>query len=208
MHDMAHMTIAELLAKIESLAKGQRRIIVALAGPPGSGKSTLAAQLASQLGDAAAVVPMDGFHKDNAELAARDLLDRKGAPETFEAQAFVDLVRRLRADGDTAYPTFDREADKTVPNGGQVSGSTGIVLIEGNYLLLNTPPWDGLDGLFDLTVSLTVPRDVLRTRLIERWCAHGLSLADATARAVSNDLRNVDFVCENARPADVVLESD
>ena len=58
--------------------------LLGLTGAPGVGKSTLAARLASAWD--AVVVPMDGFHLADVELARRGLLGRKGAPETFDAE--------------------------------------------------------------------------------------------------------------------------
>ena len=50
-----------------------------IAGPPGAGKSTLAARLTEVFADGV-VVPMDGFHLANVELARLGHADRKGAP--------------------------------------------------------------------------------------------------------------------------------
>ncbi|WP_299874282.1 phosphoribulokinase [uncultured Sulfitobacter sp.] len=204
---MPLVTQAQLLSEIERCAEGKSRILIGIAGPPGSGKSTIAEALAQGLRLPAAVVPMDGFHLDNAELIPLGLLERKGAPETFDAAAFAALVRRLRSDTTITYPTFDREADKTVPDGAAVSADTRVLLIEGNYLLLNRAPWSELDGLFDLTVRLDVPRATLHARLVERWRNHGLSPADATARAEGNDMRNADVVLNEGRAADFTVQS-
>ena len=73
------------------------RKLIAIAGPPGSGKSTVSAALFTALeakGRAAAVVPMDGYHLDNTLLVQRGLLDRKGAPASFDAAGFVHLVEQ------------------------------------------------------------------------------------------------------------------
>lgn len=199
-------TTDALVREVRKRAIEHERILVAVAGPPGSGKSTLAENLAERLGPSAAVLPMDGFHLDNATLRQMDLFDRKGAPETFDASGFVALVRELRSNKDLFYPTFDREADSTVPRGGQIGKQTNVVVVEGNYLLLDNPPWSELADLFDLTVSIDVDRDVLETRLIKRWLDHGLSEADAEARALSNDMRNVEFVTNNSRASDFVIQ--
>ncbi|MDQ1664002.1 MAG: hypothetical protein QOH75_33, partial [Actinomycetota bacterium] len=51
-----------VLAAARELGAGERRALLGIAGAPGAGKSTLAERLVSDLGPAAAVVPMDGFH--------------------------------------------------------------------------------------------------------------------------------------------------
>ena len=92
---------------------GRERYLFGIAGPPGSGKSTLAAELGAQLG--APVVPMDGFHLSNEVLVARGQHDVKGAPETFAATSFVDLISRLRQPTQIVMcPTFDRAIDEPV----------------------------------------------------------------------------------------------
>lgn len=201
------VTVTELVALIAARATEATgsRFVAGVAGPPASGKSTLAKDLVTRLGPRAAVLPMDGFHMDNAALQAMGLLHRKGAPETFDAQGFVDLVRRLKRDGVVPYPTFDRAADATVPQGGVIAAGTDIVIVEGNYLLLDTPPWDQLAAEFDLTVALQVSAPELEARLMARWRAHGLSEPQARARAHENDLPNARFVAQNARPADYIL---
>lgn len=192
---------------IAERARGKARFVVAIAGAPGSGKSTLTETLAAELAQAA-VLPMDGFHRDNAELIEMGRFECKGAPDTFDAEGFVNLVRALRRGGSLSFPTFDRDADKTVAGGGSLSSDTRIVLVEGNYLLLKTPPWDALAELFDLTVWLDVRRETLAARLVQRWRDQGLSEADAHARANENDLRNAELVIEQSREPDVVVLAD
>ncbi len=57
------------------------------------------------------------------------------------------------------------------------------MLTEGNYLLLDEPPWSALAPLFDLTVMIDAPEDVLERRLVERWLAYGLDRDAALRRA-------------------------
>ncbi|MBB5516615.1 pantothenate kinase [Rubricella aquisinus] len=198
-------SIETLLQEITAKDTGTGRVLVAIAGAPGSGKTTLADTLAQRLGPQAAVLPMDGFHLDNADLIPRGLLERKGAPETFDADGFIALIQRLRTEDDVSYPTFDRSADRTVPNGGHIAADTRIVVIEGNYLLLTLPPWHALSALFDLTIRLDVDHAELEKRLIARWLSYGLSAEQARARALGNDMRNVRVVEANSSAPDLVV---
>lgn len=185
--------------------------MVAIAGPPGAGKSTLSQALCSGLnggaGDGpATVVPMDGFHLDNAILEARGLLPRKGAPETFDVDGFEAVLRRIRRKRrEVAIPLFDRRLDLARAGGAVVAPRHRIVLVEGNYLLVDRPPWDRLAGLFDLTIFLDVPHAELERRLVQRWLDHGHTPAAARRRALANDVPNADFVVAFSRPADVRL---
>ena len=203
---MTQITPEILVQRIKTLS-GQDRKLIAIAGAPGSGKSTLAEDLAHQLGPTAAVMPMDGFHLDNDTLHAMDLFHRKGAPETFDADGFVALIKRLRGEDTVPYPTFDRDADRTVRDGGQINETTRIVLVEGNYLLLNQSPWDSLAGLFDMTVRLVVDHETLAARLITRWIDHGLNPENARDRALGNDMVNVRYVDAHSFDPDYVIRS-
>src|SRR4051794_20108304 len=86
-----------LVARAQTLASAGHRRLLGIAGPPGSGKSTLARRLVEELGGAAVLVPMDGFHLADARLVQLGRRDRKGAPDTFDAHGFLELLRRLRA---------------------------------------------------------------------------------------------------------------
>jgi len=194
----------KLLELINSLPATKSRRLIAVAGPPAGGKSTLAEQLAADLPDTA-VVPMDGFHLDNDVLSARGLLARKGAPQTFDADSFVELVRALTEPVEVTYPTFDRGRDCVVPDGGRVDASCKTVIVEGNYLLLDAAPWNKLRGLWDVSFFLDVPFDILRDRLLARWRDHGYSEQDALKKAEMNDLPNATLVMNSAVNATHVI---
>jgi pantothenate kinase len=199
------MTIAELAKLIRQRAKGQRRFITALAGPPGAGKSTLAAELVAALGAGAKAVPMDGFHFDDAVLTARGARARKGAPDTYDVSGFVHLLHRLRAEDDVAIPLFDRSLEISRAGADIVTADDRLLLVEGNYLLLQDAPWNQLAPLWDLTVFLDVPEPELERRLIARWHHFGLDGAEARRRAHDNDIPNARIVTRRSAPAEIVL---
>jgi len=197
---------ARLLDAVRDTLAGESRVMIAVAGPPGSGKSTFAEWLAPTLGQAVAVVPMDGFHLENDELTARGLLHRKGAAETFDSGGFIELVRRIRADaGMVSFPLFDRAADCTRPDADSVAAEARVVIFEGNYLLLDHPDWAPLADMWDMTVWLDVDMAVLEQRLVQRWLDHGLDPDAARARANDNDMANARFVTSNSYAANFTL---
>ena len=199
------MTVAELAHLIRAKATGPGRFITGLAGPPGAGKSTLAAALVTALGAGARAVPMDGFHYDDAVLNARGLRSRKGAPETFDAAGFIHLVRRLRTEDEVAIPIFDRSMELSRASADMVTGADRLLVVEGNYLLLNEPPWPDLAPLFDLTVWIDVPEAELDRRLVARWAQYGRDAAEARAWIDGNDMPNIRRVTRGSRKADVVI---
>ena len=199
------MTPAELAEIIRGRAQGQGRFLTALAGPPGAGKSTLAAELVSTLGQGAKAVPMDGFHYDDAVLIARGARDRKGAPDTFDAQGFFHLLRRLRVEDEIAIPLFDRDLEISRAGADIVTAADRLLVVEGNYLLLNEAPWPQAAPLFDLTVWIDVSEAELDRRLQARWAHYGKTPAEARAWIDNNDLPNIRRVTQNSRSADVVI---
>lgn len=197
------MTPDALAGLIAARAKGPGRFLVALAGPPASGKSTLAAALAGLL-PGAKVVPMDGFHYDDRVLIARGLRHRKGAPETFDALGLSHLLLRLRTEAEVAIPLFDRDLEISRAGADVVTAADRILIVEGNYLLLDHAPWSDLR--FDLTVFLDVPEAELRRRLAARWAHHGKTAAEAAAWIEGNDLPNALTVIRGSRPAEITLQ--
>lgn len=201
-----------ILQLIKTLEQPDHRLVIAIAGPPGSGKSTLAEAVVEQLNRMtanAALLPMDGFHLDNDVLEARGLLFRKGAPETFDAQGLVELVKQTRdTSADLSYPTYDRSRECSVPNSGVLKADTRIVVIEGNYLLLDAPVWRSLAPNFDATVFLQTSLEQLEQRLVERWLGFGHSPEQALKKAQGNDLINARLVLEHSLAADLTLIND
>ncbi len=198
-------TLDRIAGRIRALPPAPVRLRVAVAGPPGAGKSTFAAALVDCLGPDAALVPMDGFHLDNAILLKRGLLPRKGAPETFDALGFVRMVERLGADAEVVIPGFDRTRDIAIAGVAVVGPECRIAVVEGNYLLYRESPWARLGPLWDLRVMIAPPSAVLEDRLVRRWIDHGLSQDDAVARARGNDMRNAEAVLSLSTDADEVL---
>jgi len=198
-------------AAIARAAKSTR-FIIALAGPPGVGKSTLSEALVAEFekrGQGAAIVPMDGFHFDNAVLEARGILSRKGAPFTFDVDGYAALLKRLRSkpDRDIAVPVFDRALDLARAGGSIITPDHRFLIAEGNYLLLDEPDWAPMAHLFDLTVMLKAGVEALRHRLIDRWLGYGFDPEQALARALANDIPNAELVLGKSRKADLEISS-
>ncbi len=201
-------TPTALADEIERRAGDRSRFLVAIAGPPGSGKSTLAellAEILSARGEPSVVMPMDGFHMDNAVLAEKGLLARKGAPETFDVRGLVDIVQAVRSGAEVLVPVFDRSREIAISAARSIAPRHRIVLIEGNYLLLDDGPWTGLEGLFDLSILIAPPEKVLADRLVARWRRFGLDAAEIRAKVEGNDLPNGRTVLAKSRPADLVI---
>jgi len=198
------LTVDELGEHVARRAAGTDRYLLGLAGPPGSGKSTIAAELARRLD--AIVVPMDGYHRGNEELEALGLRDVKGSPPMFAADEFVEMVGALRAhDGDVALPSFDRDADAPIPEAIVVSRDDRIVIVEGNYLLLDHTPWNRLGAYFDLVAHIDLDDGVRRDRLIARHVRYGMTPEEAARFALDSDEPNARLVARGRDRADIVV---
>ena len=211
MADSVEVTrIADLL---EARAAGGDRVIAALAGAPGSGKSTLAEKLVGKLNarqpGLAAVLPMDGYHYDDLYLVPAGLRPRKGAPMTFDVGGLYHTLKRLRArdEAEVAVPVFDRKIEIARAGARLIPRETGVIVVEGNWLLLNQSPWDRLRPMFDVTVMVEVPEHVLRARLRGRWERLGLSEAEIVAKLEENDLPNGRWVRDGSIAADHVIRN-
>lgn len=202
--------IAEaLLEKILAAPRAGRRRLIAIGGPPASGKSTLSEILADRMtaaGRKTQVVPMDGFHLDNQILSKNGLLARKGAPETFDVEGLLRLVKALPGSDTVYFPIFDRARDIAIASAGVVSGESDSVIVEGNYLLLGALGWRDLNGCWDFSIQLDVKLSELKERLVKRWRAHGLTPEQALERTEMNDLRNARLVASQSMLPDVTIK--
>ncbi|WP_396289772.1 nucleoside/nucleotide kinase family protein [Curtobacterium sp. KT1] len=192
---MSHQdsSVDEAVERAVELAAAGQRTVLGIAGAPGSGKSTLARRVVAavdeRLGAGTAVqVPMDGFHLSNAALDALGRHGRKGAVDTFDADGYVALVRRLVAADTTVWaPDFDRRIDEPVAGSIAVAPTTRLVVSEGNYLLDDTEPWAALGDLFTETWFCVVDDGVRVDRLVGRHMRHGRDHDTARAWAVEVD---------------------
>jgi len=185
------------------LDRGQsKRSLTALAGPPASGKSHIANALCRDLNkyspDSAVVLPMDGYHLDDALLEKQGMRDRKGAPHTFDIAGFIHILQRISLGDeiDIAVPVFDRSLELSRAAGRLIPRTARHILVEGNYLLLDQPEGRDLASFFTTTVMITAPRSLLERRLMQRW--QNLSPTQAREKCESNDLPNADLVMNSS----------
>ncbi|WP_410505676.1 nucleoside/nucleotide kinase family protein [Janthinobacterium sp.] len=185
-----------------------RRFMLGLVGAPGAGKSTVAQALLAALPGRAVVVPMDGFHLANTELARLGRAARKGAADTFDGAGYVALLRRLRQRpaGQVVYaPDFRRELDEAVAGAIGVPEEIELVITEGNYLLLEGAPWSGVRAELDAVWYVDIDAAVRRERLVARHVRFGRSEAAARAWVAHTDEPNALLVEAGRARADLVL---
>jgi pantothenate kinase len=196
-----------LLARARELAAAGRRSVLAITGPPGGGKSTLAARVADALGDAATLVPMDGFHFAQAELVRLGRRDRMGAPDTFDVAGYVALLARLRAAEDEVVyaPSFRREIEEPIAGAIAVPRSVPLVVTEGNYLLVEDGGWQRVRPLLDEAWYVEMNEDTRLGWLIQRHVDFGKTPDAARAWVLRSDQANAQVVAATRERADVVF---
>ena len=208
-----------LLRKLTKMQKEKgRRVLVLLAAPPGAGKSTLLSfmeKLASedeQSGEIQ-IIGMDGFHRRQAYLVSHTVIRDgeempmsriKGAPPTFDLEKLTERLKRIAAGENCGWPIYDRRLHDPVDDVITVEGD--IVILEGNYLLLDEPGWRELKDLADYTVLIRADEELLRTRLTDRK-AMGMATREEAEKFVEfSDMRNVRTCLEHSGDADLTLE--
>jgi pantothenate kinase len=201
-------TVDDLVTTVRSVHRPGRRTLLGVAGPPGAGKSRMARFVVAAAGSGvAAIVQQDGFHLRNDVLTTLGRRDRKGAPDTFDVDGFVDLLDRLRVAGDraVAVPVFRREVEEVVDAGEVIGAQTELLVVEGNYLLLDEPPWARVAERLDMSLYVDAPAAVRRRRLLDRQ-RRTYGSAEAAARWVERvDEPNARIVEATRVRADVVV---
>ena len=160
-----------------------------------------------ELGAVAAYVPLDGFHLAHQLLVENGTVERKGAPDTFDAAGYVALLRRLRdpAEGTVYAPRFDRDIEDSIANAIAVPPEVPLVITEGNYLLLPSGPWAQVAGLLDEVWYIDLAEDTRLRRLIGRHMEFGRDRTEARDRATGSDQRNAVLVAASRDHASLVV---
>ncbi|KAI2620388.1 phosphoribulokinase/uridine kinase [Hypomontagnella submonticulosa] len=211
MEDQVARLVDKAWDKFQQLAPDQR-LLIAIAGIPGSGKTTLSQIVTNALNarhaslhpevpgavPPAVFVPMDGYHLTRAQLSAMPdpalAHARRGAEFTFDGQAFLALVKALRAvpPAPVYAPSFDHAVKDPKPDDIAILPAHRIVVFEGNYVCLDKAPWREAAALMDERWFVEVDFATARRRLVKRHVKAGIAgdEEEAGKRADENDLVN------------------
>lgn len=197
--------------------KSGKRVLAMLAAPPGAGKSTLLSfleRLATETPgvDDIQTIGMDGFHRYQDYLLShttiRDgkeipMVEVKGAPETFDLEKLKQSIEIVVSGKDCGWPAYDRLLHNPIENAIQVNGN--IVMLEGNYLLLDLEGWRDLSEYADYTVLIRADEDILKQRLIARRIESGHSAEEAGGFVEYSDMYNARLCMKHSKTADLIL---
>jgi len=204
--------VEALAQEILSSLSQDERYLLGLVGPPASGKSTLAAQLVDFINrggqSRAIVLPMDGYHYSNEYLEELGLLNLKGVPRSFDVEAFVSLVESVKRAPDDVHlaPEFRREIEASIPNAIEITPKHQVVVVEGNYLLMDEEPWTRLGLCFDEVWFLSLDESTRQERLLKRHIENGRSVEEAAEKIRETDDPNSKLVDSTMSMADRIVE--
>ncbi|KAL5561797.1 hypothetical protein UlMin_031544 [Ulmus minor] len=204
------------------------KCIVGLAGPPGAGKSTLASEVAQRVNklwpqksasldsqveppDVAVVLPMDGFHLYRSQLDAMENPEeahaRRGAPWTFNPELLLTCLKNLRDQGSVYAPSFDHGVGDPMEDDIFVSLQHKVVIVEGNYLLLEDGTWKEISSVFDQKWFIEIDIDKSMERVLKRHISTGKPPDVAKWRIDYNDRPNAELIMKSKKNADLVIKS-
>ncbi len=151
--------------------------IIGVAGSVAVGKSTVARLLKELLSrwegtPKVALVTTDGFLYPNAELERRDLMSRKGFPESYDRKALLKFVSEIKSGvSKVSAPVYSHLAYDIVP-GEKITIETPDVLIVEGLNVLQNPEKDqplALSDFFDFKIYVDADPVDIRTWYLERF---------------------------------------
>jgi pantothenate kinase len=205
-------TLERLTDDAIALAECRPRAVLGIAGSPGAGKSTLVERLLARISERmgagwVAHIPMDGFHLADEQLRRLGVLERKGAPDTFDPKGYAQLLERVAVETDEPVyaPGFDRTLEQPLAAALVVLPTARLVITEGNYLLLEHPAWLRARRAMDRVWFVTTEEALRIERLMARHVEFGKSPDAARAWVTGTDQPNADLVSPTAATADLVI---
>jgi len=207
-----------LLQRLTALQKNAgRRIAVFLAAPPAAGKSTLCCYLEHLSRIIPGITPVqavgiDGFHYDQEYLDSHEierdgkiisLAKIKGAPETYDVKKLRGLLDTLNEENQF-WPQYDRRIHNPVENAVEIREK--IIILEGNWLLLDEAPWNRLSC--DYSIFLRAGDESQLERIVRRKMMGGFSEEHARQIVHSNDWPNIIRCMNHSRRGDLNLATN
>ncbi len=201
-----------LVALAVGLVGDRRRAVLGVTGAPGAGKTTLVeallAGVAARCGEEwVAHLPMDGFHLADVQLDRLGARDRKGAEHTFDGEGYASTLERVVAQPHQwiYVPGFERTLEQPLAAALVIPPAARLVITEGNYLLLPSPPWTDARACLDEVWFVTTDQDVRLDRLIARHVEFGKDEGAARDWVLTSDEANAELVATTAGRADRVV---
>eukprot|EP01119_Soliformovum_irregulare_P007194 TRINITY_DN19591_c0_g1_i1.p1 TRINITY_DN19591_c0_g1~~TRINITY_DN19591_c0_g1_i1.p1 ORF type:complete len:270 (+),score=44.05 TRINITY_DN19591_c0_g1_i1:6-815(+) len=195
---------------ISSHCQDSTRSIVGIAAPAGSGKTVFSELLklcinAAMGSEVCSIMGMDAYHRLNEDLERNGLKSQKGAPITFDAEAFVSDLERIKTQRDLFLPVYDRKLHDPRPNAVHLASQCRVVIVEGLFILYDQPPFDKVSQKLDLSIYLEIDPTECQRRVVERKVLGGRSREDAVAHYQNIDHSNHLLIEKGKHRANLIL---
>ena len=181
--------------------------VIGVAGSVAVGKSTTARVLQALLArwedhSRVDLVTTDGFLHPNSELSRRNLMHRKGFPESYNRRSLMRFVTSVKSGADKACaPVYSHLIYDIVPGEKHVVTHPDILILEG-LNVLQTGPTLMVSDLFDFSVYVDARIEDIEHWYIDRFLAlrsgafadpashfhHYADLSDSEAVAAARDI--------------------
>lgn len=155
--------------------------VIGIAGSVAVGKSTTARILQALLSrwpqhPRVALVTTDGFLRPNQDLVARNLMHKKGFPESFDIKALVDFVAAIKSGKESvSAPIYSHLTYDILPDQKLAVEKPDIVILEGLNVLqtaINYPDHPHrvfVSDFVDFSIFVDADTDLLKQWYIQRF---------------------------------------
>jgi len=202
----------KLSEKITSLytKEGKDRLVIGLSGPAGAGKSVVT-ELLTHIFNQKQVpfeyinIGLDAFHFTNTELDEKQLRGVKGRYDTYDLTKLNEKLHTFTEGEKVTFPIYSRETHNPAPDSISVTADKAIILLEGQWLLRNTPEWENIRNLCSYQFSISGPNESLKENVIKRHIAGGKKQSEAETFYQESDLVNTEEIERNSIKANETL---
>lgn len=183
-----HQSQQDQLADFLQINHRQVPFIIGITGSVAVGKSTTARLLQRLLQakfgqDAVSLLTTDGFIYPNAELKKRNLLHRKGFPESYDMPLLLQFINDVKAGLPAKAPVYSHQTYDIIPDKFITVNNPQILIIEGiNVLQLPSDQPLYISDFCDFTIYVDAAED-----LIEKWYLQRFELLLSTALTDPNN---------------------
>jgi type I pantothenate kinase len=150
--------------------------VIGVAGSVAVGKSTFARILQALLSrwpdhPQVDLITTDGFLHPNSVLAERNLMDRKGFPESYDTRALLQFLRSVKSgDVEVSAPVYDH-VTYDIRDGERITiEQPDIVIVEGlNVLQVNRDGDEFVSDYFDFSIYVDADERHIETWYVDRF---------------------------------------